>query len=258
MNTQEYNQLANMLRYPSDIGKLARDRNLNRELLLIIYTQRVTRDSTRRYYQVKNRAGRLLSQWKQGTTLVQLARKEMFPPVLLSLILMQEHGMPRKEFWKCIRDPLQAPDKRLRGEFHEVIREDIIYSPAGMDVQYQRGKKGEARLFEWLDASGLEYRTEADLRGEYQKTPDCLLNEPIEIDGQKVCWFESKANFGNAFEVKRNNKKQLVPYTEMFGPGIVVYWFGFVSDHEQVKDVRVVDGSFFNRSLAEMISPEKK
>ncbi|MFO7619342.1 MAG: TPD domain-containing protein [Thermoplasmata archaeon] len=249
MNTQEYNQLANKLKFPSDIGKLARDRNINRELLLILYTQRVTRDSTRRYYQVKNRAPQLLNQWKSGTTLVELARKEVFPPVLLSLILMQQDGMPRKDFWKYIRDPKSAPEKRLKKEIFDVVREDIIYSPAGMDVQYQRGKKGEARLCEWLDRNALTYRTEDDLRGEYQKTPDCLLDQPIEIDGMKVHWFESKANFGNAYEVKRNNKKQLAPYTEIFGPGIVVYWFGYVSDYEQVDGVRVVDAKFFENDL---------
>lgn len=249
MNTQEYNQLAKKLNFPSDIGKLARDENLNRELLLIIYTQRVTRDSTRRYYQVKNRAPQLLSQWKRGTSLVELARKEIFPPVLLSLILMQQDGMPRKEFWNYIRDPKSATDKRIKKEFHDIVHEDIIYSPAGMDVQYQRGKKGEARLCEWLDCNGLEYRTENELKGEFQKTPDCLLKNPIEIDGMKVHWLESKANFGNAFEVKRNNKKQLIPYTEIFGSGIVVYWFGHVSDYEVVDGVRVVDASFFKKNL---------
>jgi len=249
MNSHEYNQLAKQLNFPSDIGKLARDGSINRELLLIIYTQRVTRDSTRRYYQVKNRAPQLLSQWKKGTTLVELARKEIFPPVLLSLILMQQNGMPRKEFWTYIKDPKSAPDKRLKKEMTDVVREDIIYSPAGMEVQYQRGKKGEARLCEWLDRNNITYRTENDLRGEYQKTPDCLLDKPIEIDGMEVKWFESKANFGNTFEVKRNNKKQLVPYTEIFGPGIVVYWFGHISDYEQVDGVRVVDSKFFDKDL---------
>jgi len=252
MNTQEYNQLANKLCFPSDIGKLARDQNINRELLLIIYTQRVTRDSTRRYYQVKNRANQLLAQWKRGTTLVQLAKKEMFPPVLLSLILMQQNGMPRKEFWTYIRNPRSIEDERLNREFVDVVREDIIYSPAGMDVQYQRGKKGEARLAEWLDKNCVGYRTEEDLRGEYQKTPDFLLNKPLTIDGQEVHWFESKANYGSAFEVRRNNKKQILPYTEIFGPGIIVYWFGYVSDHETMDKVRVVDASFFSRPLDQM------
>ncbi len=249
MNSKEYKELANKLNFPSDIGKLARDTSHNRELLLIIYTQRITKDATRRYYQVKNKSRKLLKQWNNGTTLVQLARNERFPPVLLSLILMRDNGMNRKEFWKYIRDPKKAPDKRLKKEFLEVVRDDIIYSPAGMDVQYQRGKKGEARLCEWLDRNGLEYRTEDEIRDEYPKTPDNLLAEPVEIDGMKVHWFESKANFGNAHEVRRNMKKQLIPYTEIFGPGIVVYWFGYVDDYEPVKDVRVVDASFFKKEL---------
>jgi len=251
MNTHEYKELADKLNFPSDIGKLARDTSINRELLLIIYTQRITRDATRRYYQIQNRSKQLLGQWKKGSTLAQLARKERFPPVLLSLILMRENGMNRKDFWKYIRDPKSAPDKRLKKEMLDVVREDIIYSPAGMDVQYLRGKKGEARLNEWLDNNGIEYRTEDEIKGEYPKTPDNLLKTPMEIDGQTVYWFESKANFGNAQEMRRNNKKQLIPYTEIFGPGIVVYWFGHVDDFEQPKGIRAVDAKWFMKDLAD-------
>ena len=249
MNTREYKELASKLIFPSDIGRLARDTNINRELLLIIHTQRVTRDATRRYYQVQNRSKQLLADWRRGTSLTQLARKERFPPVLLSLILMRENGMNRKEFWKYIRDPKCAPDKRLKNEIQDVVREDIIYSPAGMDVQYLRGKKGEARLNEWLDRNNIEYRTEDEIRGEYKKTPDNLLKEPMEIDGQMVYWFESKANFGNAQEMRRNNKKQIIPYTEIFGPGIIVYWFGFVDDFEPVEGIKTVDSKWFMKDL---------
>ena len=255
MNSKEYKELADRLNFPSDIGKLARDMSINRELLLIIYTQRVTKDATRRYYQVQNRSKQLLAQWRKGTSLTQLARRERFPPVLLSLILLRENGMNRKDFWKYIRDPKSASDKRLKKELLDVVREDIIYSPAGMDVQYQRGKKGEARLCEWLDRNGLEYRTEDEIRGEYDKTPDNLLKEPIEIEGMKIHWFESKANFGNAQEVRRNMKKQLIPYTEIFGPGIVVYWFGHVDDFEPAEGVRVVDASFFRKELSDYTRP---
>jgi hypothetical protein len=209
----------------------------------------VVKDATRRYYQVKNRSEKLLRQWRNGTTLVQLARNENFPPVLLSLIVLREHGLARKEYWKYIRDPASARERRLRKEIYDVAREDIIYSPAGMEVQYQRGKKGEARLYEWLDRNGITYRTEDEIKGEFEKTPDALLDQPMNIDGMKVHWFESKANFGNAYEVKRNMRKQLIPYTQLFGPGIVVYWFGYVSDYERVKDVRVVDAGFFQRPL---------
>jgi hypothetical protein len=249
MNTREYQELASKLDFPSDIGKLARDKNINREMLLIIYTQRVVRDATKRYYRVKNRADKILWQWKNGTTLVQLARNERFPPTLLSLIVLRQHGLSRKEFWKYVRDPASAPYKRIGREIFDVVREDIIYSPAGMEVQYQRGKKGEARLCEWLEQNDIGYRTEEEIKGEYPKTPDALLNKSMKIDGQEVFWFESKANFGDAVEIRKNMKKQLVPYTEIFGPGILVYWFGHVDDYKRVDGVRIVDAAFFQRDL---------
>ena len=249
MNTREYQELASRLHFPSDIGKLARDRNINRELLLIIYTQTVVRDATKRYYRIKNKSDKLLWQWKKGTTLAQLARNERFPPVLLSLILMREHGLTSKEFWRYVRDPAAAKEKRLQREIYDVVREDIIYSPAGMEVQYQRGKKGEARLQEWLEDNGIGYRTEDEIKDEYEKTPDALLDEPQKMDGQDIYWIESKANFGDNVEIRRNNKKQLIPYTQLFGPGIVVYWFGHVSDFKPVEGVRVVDAKFFQRPL---------
>lgn len=249
MNTTEYQELASKLQFPSDIGKLARDTSINRELLLIIYTQRVVRDATKRFYRVKNKAQKLLWQWKNGTTLVQLARNERFPPTLLSLIILRDYGLTRKEFWRYVRDPIHAPNKRIGKEIYDVVREDIIYSPAGMEVQYQRGKKGEARLYEWLERNNIGYRTEEEIKGEYEKTPDALLNEPKVIDGEKVFWFESKANFGDAVEIRKNMKKQLIPYTEIFGPGILVYWFGHVDDYAKVKGVRLVDGNYFLKDL---------
>jgi G:T-mismatch repair DNA endonuclease (very short patch repair protein) len=250
MNTRDYKELAAKLNSPADIGKVARDASINRELLLILFTQRVVRDATKRFYQVKNRANNILQQWKSGTTLVQLARNERFPPILLSLIILREHGLSRKEFWMYVREPNTARDKRLRREIFDVVREDIIYSPAGMEVQYQRGKKGEARLKEWLDINGIAYRTEDECKGELQKTPDFLLDKPMKIEGREVHWFESKANFGDAIEIRKNMRKQLIPYTQLFGPGILVYWFGHVDDYEKVDGVRVVDAKFFMKNLA--------
>ena len=50
------------------------------------------------------------------------------------------------------------------------------------------------------------------------------------VNGLKVSWIESKANFGDIVEMKKNLSKQLVPYVKLFGKGIVVYWFGYVTD----------------------------
>jgi hypothetical protein len=98
-------------------------------------------------------------------------------------------------------------------------------------------------LKEWLNSHEIKYRTERDLRGEFPKTPDCLLDEPIRVNGWEINWIESKASFGDSIEVKKNIRNQLIPYNELFGSGLVVYWFGIVDDIDQPEGIMIVDSS---------------
>ena len=252
MNQEEYKRLVNQLQKPSDINKLAKEMRVNRELLLILYTHGIVRDATKRYYRVKNRSDKLMWQWKNGTPLLELAYREEFPPVLLSLILIMEMGHGRKEYWKFVKEPHKIKDARLRKEITDVVKDDIIYSPIGMEVQHERGRKGEDRLKNWLDNNLVSYRREDDIREEFRKTPDFLLDKPLYIGTDEIIWIESKANFGDKVEIRKNMKKQLVPYTEIFGKGIVVYWFGHVDDFEPERDVTVVDATFFHKDIHEL------
>lgn len=244
--------MVNQLQKPSDINRLAKEMKVNRELLLILYTHRVVRNATKRYYRVKNRSQKLLWQWKNGTPLLQLAYREDFPPILLSLILLTEMGYSRKEYWKFVRDPHSIKDSRLKKEIIDVVKDDIIYSPVGMEVQHERGRKGEERLKKWLDKNLVTYRREDDIREEFQKTPDFLLDKPLYVGTDEIIWIESKANFGDRTEIRKNMKKQLIPYTEIFGKGIVVYWFGHVDDYEPHDGVMVVDATFFHKDIHEL------
>jgi len=63
-----------------------------------------------------------------------------------------------------------------------------------------------------------------------------------------VSWIESKANFGDVVEMKKNISKQLLPYVKLFGKGIVVYWFGYVTDVEPPDGITVVDARFFTEA----------
>ncbi len=252
MNTDDYKRLVSQLQKPSDINRLAKENEDMKELFLILYTHRVVRDATKRYYRVQNKAERLLWQWKKGTQLLQLAYREDFPPVLLSLILVKEMGYSRKDYWKFVRDPKSIKDSRLKREIPEAAKADIIYSPVGMDIQTERGRKGEERLAQWLDRNYITYRREDDLKAEFRKTPDFLLEKPLFVGTEECIWIESKANFGDRVEIRKNMKKQLIPYTEIFGKGIVVYWFGHVDDYEPVEGVTVVDAHFFHKDIAEL------
>jgi hypothetical protein len=69
------------------------------------------------------------------------------------------------------------------------------------------------------------------------------LDEPVIYEGHKICWVESKASFGDNTEFRFNSRKQLVPYTQLFGPGLVVYWVGCLDDLECPEGVYVNDMS---------------
>lgn len=251
MKLQEYHDLYQRLATPEDIDFLAENFGYDKELLLVIYTQRVVRDTTKRFYRVKAQARRLAFEWQHGASLLQIARRFEFPAILASLMILEQRKVPRKQFWKMIRDLDGVQDRRLRRELAEVVETDIVYSPAGSSRQYARGRWGEHKLESWLDGRGLEYETEKDLRAKYDKTPDILLHKPLEMNGSKKYWIESKAIFGDPFEVRRHIKKQLRPYSDMFGDGAVVYWFGHVDDqaYDLPVGVDIVDGTFFEDPL---------
>jgi CDAN1-interacting nuclease 1 len=241
MDRATYQRLYDALVTYDDVERLARTEHRDPELLFVIHTHRVTRDATRRFYVVRRQVPRLVSEWKRGRSIRDIAEEWRFPPVLMGQQMLGELGIPRKKVWQTFLHPETAPDQRIRREVEELLAADRIYSPQGMELQRERGRKGEDRLAAWLEKHGIGYRTEKDLRGKYAKTPDALLDEPILHNGQKLAWIESKANFGDDVELRKNLRRQLAPYTELFGEGGVVYWYGYVDGAESPPGILLWD-----------------
>jgi len=245
MDRATYARLYEALASYEDVHRIAHDEGRDEELLFVIHTHRVTRDATRRFYVVKRQVPRLVGQWKRGRTMLEIAREWKFPPVLMGQQMLGELGVPRKKVWQAFLRPETAPDARLRREVEALVAHDMIYSPRGLELQRERGRQGEERMHRWLNKHGIGFRTEKDLRGKYQKTPDALLDEPIVFFGQKLTWIESKANFGDDVELRKNLRRQLAPYTQIFGEGAVVYWYGYVDGAESPPGVLLWDGETF-------------
>ncbi len=243
MKYDEFKALYDRLNDPQDIKILAGETGLDSELLTVIYTQKTVRDATKRHHIVKRNAPRLLREWKRGTSLLHLSEKWRFPPILTGLLIFQENGFSKKQFWKYVREPECISNPRIKREIVEITQADMIYSPWGNEIQYKRGAWGENKLHEWLNSNGITYRTEKDLRGLYPKTPDCLLDEPMKINGWTINWIESKASFGDRVEFNKNIRGQLSQYVDLFGHGIVVYWFGHVDEVEPPRGIEIVDAS---------------
>jgi hypothetical protein len=243
MKNEDFRYLYDRLNEPSDIDVLSKELCLDHEMLTVIYSQRTVRETSKKHYKVLRNSQRMIQSWQRGETLLELSKRYEFPPILTGLMLFQETGRSRKQYWTMVRNPETIGDPELRKQIEDITKADMIYSPEGTERQYQRGAWGEKNLQDWLDGQGIGYRTENDLRGEYPKTPDALLDKPITVNGWKVNWIESKATFGDRVEVNKNTKKQLTPYVQLFGQGLVVYWFGFVDEITMEDGIFITDSS---------------
>jgi len=241
MEYDEYKKLYNSLNKPGDIETFL-EMGYDRRLLETLYTQKVSRDVKKRFHFVKDKAPILLKEWKKGKTIMEIADKYKFSPILTAMFIFQEDGASRKQFWDFIRRPELLESQQTADEIRDVVKNDLVYSPDANEKHKERGEWGESLLWKWLDEQNISYKTEKDLRGgEGQKTPDCLLDEPMFYEGNKICWIESKASFGDSVEFRYNSRKQLCPYTQLFGPGLVIYWSGCLKDMECPPDVYISD-----------------
>lgn len=246
MKFEEFRTLYDKLNTHKDVKALSKQTGLDEELLNVIYTQKTVREATKHYHVVKRNATRLLRDWRSGVSLLEISEKWNFPPILTGLLLFQEDGYSKKEFWKYVREPECIANPRTKREIIEITEADTIYSPWGNDIQYKRGTWGETKLQDWLNAHNITYRTEKDLRGKFTKTPDCLLDEPLKVNGWTIHWIESKASFGDRIEFNKNIRGQLGQYVEMFGHGLVVYWFGHVDEVDCQPGIEIIDSCLCN------------
>ncbi|MGA1793471.1 MAG: TPD domain-containing protein [Thermoplasmatota archaeon] len=232
LDETEYREIYSKLNSYGDIEKLWRkDRKRPREFYLVIYTQRNIREVTARYQKIKSKMPSLVAKWRNGRSFLDISRELDFSPVMTAyLILTSQSEWGKNSFKKMINEPRSITDPRLRREIIDIRDHDPIYSPEGNQVQRKRGLRGEARMKNWLDEREVTYKREEELRAAGGKTPDFLLDKSIYLRGEKVNWIESKASFGDMKEVRKNLKNQLHSYRELFGPGMVIYWFGIVDD----------------------------
>lgn len=244
MDARTYEKIYAVLE-TSNVSSVSRDFCVEEGVLLSILNQKMLRTNKALYHRVAKDADALLERWADGESFVSLSRETGLSPVLISAILLKRTGMTRKEIQKMLKNPDKAEDRRLRKELSGVVEEDVLFTPRAHSLQLKRAKECEEAIGTWLSGKGIEFLTEEKIKKYGKKTPDFLLKSRLKIDDVDISWIESKALFGDEQEHRRLLKKQFLEYAEIFGPGMVVYWYGFVDSIAGWSDVLIKDSAYF-------------
>lgn len=230
-----------------DVPDVSEKYGYGEDVLYSILSQKIVRNTKKDYYIIARQAHAMAREWKRGKTILQLAEERKFPPILTAGFVFREMGISKKVLRAYTSAPDDIPDKRICSEMQSVMEEDFIYSPRGIECQKDRGIFCEDRIKEWLDEQGYTYMTENDSREMGRtKTPDFLFHEPHALIDTDVNWIESKGSFGSPFQARHDYEKQLRHYVDLFGPGIVAYWVGYIDDLVLDDDITIVDRTFFD------------
>ncbi|KYO28744.1 hypothetical protein Y1Q_0004407 [Alligator mississippiensis] len=194
--------------------------------------------------------------------LLELANEVDFAPSLMARIVLerflqeQEQGIPatwlafgneiqctwlRSQIIKfpssktlinsMLRDPSQIPDGVLANQVYQCTVNDCCYGPLVDCIKHAIGHEHEVLLREMLLKKNLSFLAEDQLRAKgYDKTPDFILEVPVAVEGHIIHWIESKASFGDESSHQSYLQDQFWSYWNRFGPGLVIYWYGFIEE----------------------------
>ncbi len=254
LSPEEYHRIYSLVSSPEEARIYASKLRLPQGVLEAVLNLKIIRSVKEGYHLLERRKEELLAEWRAGRSIVEIAEERNFPPVLIARFLLSAMGFSRRKVKKLALNARGSGDERLDMELAEAQLRDFVFSKQAHEKQRLRGELGEEIIKSWLHRRGATFISEDSMvKVAGAKTPDFLVSG-LRILGMRVAWVESKAVFADEEEHKLYMRKQLSHYIKNFGPGMVVYWYGYVDTILGVdKDLLILDYTYFTHPKLEML-----
>lgn len=259
MKYSEYLEISSLLHSLDDVDPVhAKYPYINKNTLISIFSLKNQLRNKKRSEDMKKNTQTLLSQYEEGESIVNLAKRDNYSPCLLMRVIVsslyEKQYTDKKYSTAQITKRLLNPqlfitednNKRLYDEITACINIDPANSPHLSSVRLKIGQEYENKLYDELIAADIPYRTEDELKEEgAAKTPDVLLILPIAINNLTnnpnnnnssyflANWIDSKATFGDFHSLKKYSS-QFTSYVNRYGNGIVIFWFDYIEDWYEI------------------------
>eukprot|EP00026_Physarum_polycephalum_P003122 Phypoly_transcript_03131.p1 GENE.Phypoly_transcript_03131~~Phypoly_transcript_03131.p1 ORF type:complete len:271 (-),score=29.55 Phypoly_transcript_03131:1556-2368(-) len=241
MERSVYEYLYHNLNESEDIQHILKKHNsiASFNTLMSIYSQKYQEHTRKTLH--KHRKPHVMTKYferySQGEHMLKISEQISVAPCLLARIILQCYLQPyvseermKSEVSKRIKDPSLIDDERMRKEVKACIEKDDNYSPFVEKIRRLTGLEHENLLQQKLQEIDMPFMSEEDLRNVgYPKTPDVKLLLPFAVGGFVVNWVESKASFCDDYGLLMA-KEQFLGYVNRYGSGLVIYWFGYLKD----------------------------
>ncbi|XP_064089356.1 CDAN1-interacting nuclease 1-like [Macrobrachium nipponense] len=223
-----------------------------------IYIQEVRRKVKKAYHRISapDKASdiyeRYLSKTQSGEPpeiLVRMAKEMDYSASMLSKLILEQYlntncpqmTVGKSQINRLLRDTTLIEDRDLGREVYLCLLQDDAYGPFADSIKHSVGHEYEFLLIHELKKLNISFQNEDELRLKgYDKTPDVKLNIPIAVDGYVINWIESKASFGDEESHRTYLKDQLWSYWNRFGPGLVIYWFGYIEELDEHREKGII------------------
>lgn len=206
--------------------------------------------------------------------IVRIALKERFSPALTARIILEEYLKERQQTEDTpdnhLLDNPKAREAAFKSRVSQLLRnpsliqwgdlgyeilvanvKDHSYGHLAEAVKHSIGEEHEQKLKDCLTALNIPFSDEHVLRSRgYDKTPDVKLEVPIAVNGKVINWIESKALFGDEESHEGYLKDQFWSYWNRFGPGLVIYWFGYIKQLNRNCEAGIILADSFPASAA--------
>mmetsp|Transcript_510 Transcript_510/g.868 ORF Transcript_510/g.868 Transcript_510/m.868 type:complete len:291 (-) Transcript_510:436-1308(-) len=246
-----------------DYLQLSRELCVPVDTLASIHSQACQRYVKMQHHVHKGHSYEYCQRYVAGEDICAIADDVNFPPcIILRLVLDNlQLGLSKEAVKQVLNYPAALASRvqvdvsaeeldRLQGNIEEARVQDRMYSPFMDNVRRLSGVEYEALLCQQLRNANVPFWSEDELRRKgFVKTPDVKLQLPIAVDGHIVHWIDSKATFGDEKSHRNQYMDQYQQYVNRYGPGMVIYWFGFTRELQDDDDIPVLLRESFPETL---------
>uniref|UniRef100_A0A8C7Y2Y5 CDAN1-interacting nuclease 1 n=1 Tax=Oryzias sinensis TaxID=183150 RepID=A0A8C7Y2Y5_9TELE len=213
--------------------KMLKDRfpNHSQSTLLSIFSleyQKRTKRTISRHHAadvIEGHYQRYLNEAKARPTapvLLEMANEvDLSPALMARLVLdrflqdMKGEMLSKPVLNSMLKDPSLIPDQVLAKNIYQCTINDCCYGPLVDCIKHAIGEEHEVLLRDKLKERNLSF---------------------LAVEGHIVHWIESKASFGDDHSHRTYLNEQFWSYWNRFGPGLVIYWYGFIGELDCQRD----------------------